>query len=300
MHNKSRLFLRAQIIQSIRAFFINRGYLEVETPVIIPAPAPEANIDAINTSRGFLQTSPELCMKRLLARGYKKIFQICKCFRDGERGHLHLPEFTMLEWYCADTDYFELMDECQGMIKHVVHELGMKEILKYQGKVINLEGEWERLTVKDAFSRFTGTTPEEAFESGNFDEIMMAEIEPGLNTGRPVFLYNYPISQAALSRISEDDQDVAERFELYMGGLELANAFSELIDVDEQRERFLKATENRKKTGKTAYPFPEKFVNDLDLMPPSAGIAFGIDRLIMILTDSATIDEVVTFTPEKL
>ncbi len=300
MYNKSCLFLRAQIIQSIRVFFINRGYLEVETPVIIPAPAPEANIDAINTSTGFLQTSPELCMKRLLARGYKKIFQICKCFRDGERGHLHLPEFTMLEWYCADADYFDLMDECQGMIKHVVNELGMEEKIKYQGKVINLKGEWERLTVKEAFSRFSGTTPEEALESGDFDEIMVAEIEPGLNTGRPVFLYNYPISQAALSRVSEDDPDVAERFELYMGGLELANAFSELTDVDEQKKRFLKETENRTKTGKTPYPFPEKFINDLELMPPSAGIAFGVDRLIMILTDSATIDEVVTFTPEKL
>ncbi len=158
----------------------------------------------------------------------------------------------------------------------------------------------ERITVNDAFKKCTGTTPEKAIESGDYDEIMVSEIEPSLNNGRPVFLYNYPLSQAALSRISEDDPDVAERFELYMGGLELANAFSELTDVDEQKKRFLKETENRTKTGKIPYPFPKKFINDLELMPPSAGIAFGVDRLIMILTDSATIDEVVTFTPEKL
>ena len=267
MYNKSRLYLRAQIIQSIRRFFINRGYLEVETPVIIPAPAPEANIDAIRIQGGFLQTSPELCMKRLLSAGFKKIFQICKCFRDAERGHLHLPEFTMLEWYCADTDYLFLMDECESMIKHVVHEVGIGEIIKYQGKRIDLSGEWERLTVKEAFKIFAGTTPDKAIVSGDFDVITVTQIEPGLNSGRPVFLYNYPVSQAALAKINRDDPGVAERFELYMGGLELANAFSELTDADEQRKRFLAEAENREKTGKIQYPFPERFINDLEHMP---------------------------------
>lgn len=300
MHNKSRLLIRAKIIQSIRAFFIDRGYLEVETPVVIPAPVPEAHIDAIETARGFLQTSPELCMKRLLAKGYTRLFQICKCFRDAERGHYHLPEFTMLEWYRTEADYFDLMKECRDMIKHVVHELGKGDKILYQGKIINLSGEWERLTVKDAFTRYTGTTPGEAVKAGDFDEIMVTEIEPELSKNRPVFLYNYPASQAALSRISRDDPDVAERFELYMGGLELANAFSELIDAVEQKKRFLEAAEAKIKKGKAPCPFPEKFINDLELMPPSAGIAFGVDRFIMILTDSETIDEVVTFTPEML
>ncbi len=300
MYNRSCLFLRAQIIQSIRRFFISRGYLEVETPVIIPAPAPEANIDAIKSQKGFLQTSPELCMKRLLSAGFKKIFQICKCFRDAERGHLHLPEFTMLEWYMAEADYFYLMDECRSMIKHVVHELGMGEIIEYQGKSIDLSGEWEKVTVKDAFKRCTGITPEKAIDTGGFDEIMVSEIEPWLNKGRPVFLYNYPVSQAALAKVNEDDPEVAERFELYMGGLELANAFSELTDPDEQKNRFIEEAENRKNAGKVQYPFPERFINDLEHMPGSAGIAFGIDRFIMILTNAASIDEVVTFTPEKL
>jgi lysyl-tRNA synthetase class 2 len=298
--NRSRLFLRAKIIQSIRRFFAGRGYLEVETPVVIPAPAPEANIDAIKTKRGFLQTSPELCMKRLLSAGYEKIFQICKCFRDEERGHLHLPEFTMLEWYRVEADYFDLMDECQNMIKHAVSELDIGEIFEYQKGLINLSGEWEKITVKDAFKKFTSTTPERAVESGDFDEIVVSLVEPGLNNGKPVFLYNYPLSQAALSKINEYDRETAERFELYMGGLELANAFSELTNANEQRKRFLEEAENRRKTGKIEYPFPEKFINDLEHMPPSAGIAFGIDRFVMLLTDSASIDEVVSFTPEKL
>jgi len=272
----------------------------VETPVVIPAPAPEANIDAVKTENGFLQTSPELCMKRLLSAGYEKIFQICKCFRDAERGRLHLPEFTMLEWYRAKADYFYLMDECRSMVKHAAHELGTGEIIEYQGSSINLSGEWEKITVTEAFKKFTGTTPEKAIESGKYDELMAGSIEPGLNTGKPVFLYNYPASQAALSRVNREDPNVAERFELYMGGLELANAFSELTEADEQKKRFLEEAENRKKAGKTRYPFPEKFINDLEYIPPSAGIAFGIDRFIMLLTDSSTIDEVVTFTPEKL
>lgn len=300
LKNKSRLYTRAGIIESIRKFFIDRGYLEVETPVLISAPAPEVNIDAIKSSKGFLHTSPELCMKRLLANGYSKIFQVCKCFRDSERGNFHLPEFTMLEWYRKGVDYYYLMDECRDMIKHVAEETGSGEKFEYQGKNIDLSGEWERVTIKEAFKTYVGLTPEEAVKSDSFDEIMVTKIEPELDTGRPVFLYDYPASQAALSRIKEDEHAVAERFELYIGGLELANAFTELTDPVEQKKRFMEETEKRKKTSKTEYPFPEKFIQDLENMPASAGIAFGIDRFVMLLTDSAIIDEVVTFTPEEL
>jgi elongation factor P--(R)-beta-lysine ligase len=298
--DKSRLVIRARAIQSIREFFISRGYLEVETPVVIPAPAPEANIDAIGASGKFLQTSPELCMKRLLSMGYTRIFQICKCFRNSERGHLHLPEFTMLEWYCSNEDYLFLMDECREMIKHVARTLGTGDIINYQGKQIDISGTWERITVRNAFNLYAGTTPEKAIEAGNYDEIMVTEIEPALDKGRPIFLYDYPASQAALSRTKEDDPGVAERFELYMGGLELANAFSELTDVKEQKKRFLDELTQRGKKGKTVYPFPERFIDDLEYLPPSAGIAFGVDRFIMLLTDSASIDDVVAFTPERL
>ncbi len=300
MKKKSRLYKRAEITGSIRKFFNERGYLEVETPFLIPAPAPEANIDAIKSSAGFLHTSPELCMKRLLASGYSRIFQICKCFRDSERGNLHLPEFTMLEWYRQGADYYSLMDECRDMVKHIAYETGPGERFRYQGKDIDLSGDWQKITVKEAFSNYTSSTPEEAVESETFDEIMVEEIEPELDKGRPVFLYDYPVSLAALSRVKESNPEVAERFELYIGGLELANAFSELTDPVEQRERFMKEAEKRKRSGRTGYPLPEKFIDDLEHMTASAGIAFGVDRLVMLLTDSASIDEVVTFTPEKL
>lgn len=300
MPETSRLYIRARIIRSIREFFNNRGYLEVETPVLIPAPAPEENIDAVKSEGGFLQTSPELCMKRLLSYGHSRIFQICKCFRSGERGDLHIPEFTMLEWYCAGSDYYDLMDECRQMIMHVVNETGIGEKIRYREKEIDLSGEWERITVKEAFGRYAGTTPEKAIEAGTFDEIMVTAIEPNLDHERPVFLYDYPASQAALSKIKKHDPEAAERFELYIGGLELANAFTELTDPEEQKKRFLKESDKRKKAGKTEYPFPDKFINDLEHMPPSAGIAFGIDRFVMLLTKSAAIDEVVAFTPERL
>lgn len=300
MKNKSRLYARSEIIESVRKFFNSRGYLEVETPVLISAPAPEANIDALKSPKGYLHTSPELCMKRLLAAGYSKIFQICKCFRDGERGKLHLPEFTLLEWYRKGVDYYYLMDECRDMVKYVARETGSGERFKYQGKNIDLSGEWKRITVKEAFSLYTELTPEEAVESGCFEEIMVAKIEPGLDKGRPVIMYDYPASLAALSQVKKSDPGVAERFELYIGGLELANAFSELTDPVEQSRRFLEEIEKRRKSGKIMYPFPDKFIQDLGNMPASAGIAFGVDRLVMLLTDSRTIDEVVTFTPEKM
>jgi lysyl-tRNA synthetase class 2 len=139
-------------------------------------------------------------MKRLLAMGYNRIFQICKCFRKSERGERHLPEFTMLEWYKADEDYLYLMDECEAMIRHVTRALGKGDKLKYQGKQIDISGSWERITVRDAFLKYGGTTPERAIEAGTFDEIMVSGIESSLDMGRPVFLYDYPASQAALSR----------------------------------------------------------------------------------------------------
>jgi len=294
------LLLRARAIQSIRRFFIERGYLEVETPNLIPAPAPEVHIDAISAGRGFMHTSPELCMKRLLAAGYSRIFQICRCFRDGERGDLHLPEFTLLEWYCSGIDYTAVMEECEEMIRSVARELGFGDRIDYQGRMIDLEGPWERITVRKAFERYSPISMEEALELDRFDEIMVEEIEPGLNTDRPVFLYDFPASLAALARLKEDDPDLAERFELYMGGLELANAFSELSDVHEQTKRFEAARISRKRLGKREYPLPDNFLNELRQMPLSAGIALGVDRFVMLFANAARIDNVVSFTPEEL
>lgn len=297
---KGRLEARANILHSTRDFFRTEGYLETDTPLLIPAPAPEAHIDAIPAGSLFLQTSPELCMKRLLAAGYPKIFQICRCWRSGERGSRHLPEFTMLEWYRTDSDYTVLMGECVRLIRHLAATCGMGRAIGYRGVSVDLHGEWERLTVREAFRRFTGTTMEQALQEGLFDELMTEAIEPNLGTTTPTFICDYPAERGALARLKHDDPAVAERFELYIAGLELANAFSELTDPEEQRKRFREEAASRKERGQSPYPMPEPFLAELGDMPQSAGIALGMDRLVMLLTGAGSIDEVVAFTPEEL
>jgi lysyl-tRNA synthetase class 2 len=286
--------------REIRRFFLDQDFLEIETPLRIPALAPESHIEPIASGEWFLQTSPELCMKRLLAAGYPKIFQICKCFRAGERGAHHLPEFTMLEWYRAGTDYRTLMDDCEILIARIAEVLGLGDTVSRQGGRICLTPPWERVTVREAFVRYAGLTVEEALFSDRFNEIMVCAIEPHLGMERPVFLYEYPATLGALARLKSDDQEVAERFELYIAGLELANAFSELTDPVEQRRRFEEASRDRRLKNCPAYPLPERFLASLSWMPPSAGIALGMDRLAMILADQTTIDAVVAFTPESL
>ncbi|MCK5205170.1 MAG: EF-P lysine aminoacylase GenX [Desulfobacterales bacterium] len=292
---------RARIIDTIRKFFVHNEYLEVETPIRIPAPAPEAHIDAVESGGWFLQTSPELCMKRLLAAGIHRIFQICKCFRQGERGRLHLPEMTLLEWYRVDSNYLDLMDECEALINTIARMNGSQEdILFYQGKEIKLIPPWPRLSVSDAFEKFSPIPLNTALEQGQFDDIMVERIEPNLGQTQPVFLYDYPASRGALARLKPQDLRYAERFELYIGGLEICNAFSELSDPIEQRERFERQKDHRRKSGKPVYPMPQKFLAALGNMPAAAGNALGIDRLVMLFSDSKQIDDVVTFTPEEL
>jgi lysyl-tRNA synthetase class 2 len=297
---KNALRLRAGLIQAIRQFFIARGYLEVETPHRIPAPAPESHIDAIPSREWFLHTSPELCMKRLLAAGYEKIFQICRCWREGERGSLHVPEFTLLEWYRSDSDYRTLMDECEELVQAVAPSVGLGKRLVFRGQKIDLTGPWKRIPVEEAFHRYTTVSMEEALEKDLFDEVMIREIEPRLGIEKPTFIYDYPSERGALARLKEDYPNIAERFELYMGGLEIANAFSELIDPEEQRRRFELEAAHRRSLQKPVYPMPERFLAELGEMPPSAGIALGIDRLVMVFLNASTIDEVVAFTPEEL
>ena len=294
------LWVRARVIQAIRLFFVERDYLEVDTPHLIPAPAPELHIDAIRASGAFLQTSPELCMKRLLAAGYPRIFQICKCFRQGERGGTHLPEFTMLEWYRAGTDYSDLMDECEDLILYVSNKVGLGEEISYQGSSIDFRRPWQKISAKEAFDRYASLSVEDAIQRDCFDQVMVEKIEPCLGKPKPTFLYDYPASLAALARIKSGNSGVAERFELYIAGIELANAFSELTDAREQGLRFQKEKEKRERLGKTVYPMPEKFLKALPSMPESAGIAFGIDRLVMLFCNQTDIDRVVAFTPEEL
>ncbi|MBN2439032.1 MAG: EF-P lysine aminoacylase GenX [Deltaproteobacteria bacterium] len=291
---------RDRMIRAIRRFFQDQDFLEVETPLRIPAPAPESHIDAVASGKWFLQPSPELCMKRLLAAGYPRIFQICKCFREGERGDRHLPEFTMLEWYREGTDYLTLMDDCESLITLVAHELGFDGIFFRQGREIRLGIPWERITVREAFKRYATMTVAKALKEERFDEILACEVEPRLGMESPVFLYEYPVELGALARAKEEDPEIAERFELYCAGLELANAFSELTDAGEQRRRFEKASRVRRQNGRSLYPMPERFLAVLPQMPSSAGIALGVDRLAMLLADKARIDDVVAFPPEFL
>jgi lysyl-tRNA synthetase class 2 len=293
---RPRLEERARIIQTIRAFFVERGYLEVETPHRIPCNAPEFHIDAVTSGEWFLHTSPELCMKRLLAAGYPRLFQICRVWRGGERGGRHLPEFTMLEWYRAGVDYEALMEECEELLR----TLAPQGSLSWRGEVIRLTPPWERLTVAEAFARHASVSPEKAFAADRFDQVLALEVEPHLGRERPTFLCEYPSELAALARRKPGNPAVAERFELYIAGVELANAFSELTDPVEQRERFVRDEAARRAAGKTPYPSPEKFLTELATLPQAAGIALGLDRLVMLLSGAASIDDVVAFTPEDL
>ncbi len=297
---KPLLWLRAKMVQAIRRFFVENEYLEVETPHIIPAPPPETHIDALSVGPEYLHTSPEVCMKRLLAAGFPSLFQISKCFRADERGALHLPEFTLLEWYRTGIEYHALMDECRDLILWIGDRLGLDGTVCYQGREINLNGPWSKISIQDAFDRYASVSLETAMKKGHFDEIMVREIEPRLISEGPTFLYDYPAEFAALARLKADSPEVAERFELYIGGLELANGFSELTDTREQRTRFEKERQKRVEMGKECYPMPEKFLTSLEYMPEAAGVAVGVDRLAMIFADRPLIDDVVTFTPEEL
>ncbi|MDI6726307.1 MAG: EF-P lysine aminoacylase EpmA [Smithellaceae bacterium] len=297
---KSALRIRARLIQAVRSFFSLQGYLEVETPLRIPAPLPEVHIDAIPSGDWFLQTSPEVCMKRLLGAGYDRIFQIAKCFRAGERGSLHLPEFTMLEWYRLDADYTRLMEECEDLVLFIADELDYGEAIPWRGGTISLAKPWTRLSLREAFLRYAAISVEEAMARDLFEETLVSSLEPHLGREKPAILYDYPLALGALAKAKGDDPSLVERFELYLGGLEIANAFSELTDVEEQRRRFDRENHYRKLQGKKVYPPAEPFLQSLGRIKSAAGIALGIDRLVMLFADVETIDQVVAFTPEEL
>ncbi|TYO98988.1 lysyl-tRNA synthetase class 2 [Geothermobacter ehrlichii] len=287
---------RARILQRIRAFFVADGFVEVTTAHRIPGNAPECHIDPEEAGDWYLHTSPELCMKRLLAAGYAKIFQICQCWRKGERGRLHLPEFTLLEWYRSDTDYQTLMTDCQRLLAALAPE----GRLTWQGETIDLSPPWEVLTVAEAFRRHAGMAVERALADDRFEELLSERVEPALGRPRPTLLCDYPLPLAALARRKPGQPDVAERFELYIAGMELANGFSELTDPDEQRRRFEAEERARRAAGKPAVPSAERFLAELEHLDRAAGIALGVDRLVMLLTGRTDIAEVVAFPPEAL
>ena len=287
--------IRARVLAAIRSFFAAREFIEIETPIRLRAPALELHIDAEPSGEAYLRTSPELHMKRLLAAGYPRIYQVGACFRRGERGVRHNPEYTMLEWYRAHAGYTEILADTKALIAHVATAVHGSTDIVYQGVPIALMPVWERITVREAFLRFAGWDPVKDFDPERFDMDLVDKVEPQLPGGAPVVLTDYPVEAAALARCKDVEPPVAERWELYIGGLELANAYSELTDAAEQRRRFEACAAKRRELGKPVYPLDEEFLKSLATMPPSGGIALGVDRLVMLMADAATLDDVMAF-----
>ncbi len=304
------LEIRGQTLKLIRAFFDGEGFLEVQTPLLTAAPAPEVHIRPIAADSGrFLSTSPELHMKRMLAAGFEKIFQITRAFREGERGRLHHPEFTILEWYRLGANYKDLQQDCRKLVRFTCNELltPQSEFIptregvlspRFRGVLLDFQSPWEIYSVRDAFKKFAGWDPGPDPDQDSFDLDMVQKVEPNLGFPVPCILENYPRNRAALARVKPDDPEVAERFELFWAGIELANGFSELTDPVEQRARFQSAIAEKQKMEGIGYSMPEAFLASIEHLGPCAGIAFGVDRFVMLLSGAESIDDVVAFSPE--
>ncbi|OGO30323.1 MAG: EF-P lysine aminoacylase GenX [Chloroflexi bacterium RBG_16_56_11] len=293
---RKNLHRRAVIVDIIRAFFKERDFLEVETPVRVPAIAPEPYILPFRSEGWFLSTSPELHMKRLLAAGYERLFQFSRCFRRGERGRLHNPEFTMLEWYRAGADYNDILGDIEELLATLLEKLRLNKTIEYRGIKIDIEPPWPRVAVSEAYVRSAGWDPVAVFDSLRFDTDFVTKVLPALAPDRPTILTDYPAALASLARLKPGDSGVAERAEVFIGGLELANAYSELVDAAEQERRFREAIEQIRRENRQPPPVSREFLEAVRLLPPCGGVALGIDRLVMLLCDAASIDEVMAFT----
>ena len=305
---------RARALAAVRAFFAERGYLEVETPAAVPSPGLDLHLDAyalspLGPAPRFLITSPEYQMKRLLVAGVPRCFQIARCFRPGELGARHNPEFTMLEWYRASSGIDAMIAETEALLVAVATAVrGKPEVVSVRegrARTVALTTPFERLPLADAFARHAGISSAEALSLGlsgsvadeeRFFRLLVERVEPALADGPPVVLVDYPIRQASLARPRPDDGRLAERFELFVDGVELCNGFGELVDADVQRARLLADQAARAAVGKPVYPIDERFLAALEEgMPPSAGNALGLDRLVALCVGASTIGDVQAF-----
>jgi len=321
---RGHLVDRARAMQALRGFFAARGFVEVETPLRVRAPALEVHLTAVPAGEGWwLITSPEYQMKRLLAGGLERIYQVCRCFRAEEEGHQHAVEFTMLEWYRAWAGLDEVLADTEQLVAHVAREVRGEAVVIAGGRRIAVDGSWERITVAEAMQRWAGVEvrgdePAEelaarvdaaGIDRGTatawddvFFSAFVARVEPALAAlDRPVFLIDWPVKLAALARRKPGNPAVVERFEAYLGGVELANAFGELTDPVEQRARFVDDLAVRAARGLPEYPVDERLLAALtEGLPPSAGIALGVDRLLMLVLGASHIRDVLSFASDEL
>lgn len=288
--------------QQIRAFFDRRDILEVDTPQLLDTTNPDVNIESIVVTRGertsYLQTSPEFAMKRLLASGIGSIYQICHAFRLGEAGGRHNPEFAMLEWYRVRFDYQQLMDEIEALITELAGAVEFGRISYAQLFARHLEIDISVISIEDlrqhCAQQVTGCDSSSFSFDQCLDLLLGIKIEPEMRGYQ--FVYDYPVSQAALARVKPDNPQLAERFELFYNGLELANGFSELTDENQQRERFEADNARRAERGLPVYPVDENLLAALASgLPECAGVAIGLDRLLMVLLDLESIDQALSF-----
>jgi lysyl-tRNA synthetase class 2 len=331
VHAKRRQFLlkRVALTEAVRGFFSARGFIEVDTAALQVSPGNEAHISAFATeligadgrvSRLYLHSSPEFAAKKLLAAGEERIFSLTHVFRNRERGALHHPEFTMLEWYRARALYRQLFVDCAELIAAAATAVGTKR-LRFRSATADAMEPPEILNVAEAFRRYAGVDLLQTYDATScdraalaaeaaklglrvvaddtwsdlFSKIFSEKIEPKLGHGRATLLVDYPAAEAALGRL-QDDKRFAERFELYVCGVELANGFGELNDPAEQRRRFEGEMAERQRIYGEAYPIDEDLIAALAEMPPASGIALGFDRLVMLATGAERIDEVL-WTP---
>jgi lysyl-tRNA synthetase class 2 len=335
VHADRRPFLlaRARITAALRAYFADKGFLEVEGGALQISPGNETHLHAFATnligpdggkSPLYLHTSPEFALKKLLAAGEDRIFDFARVFRNGERSALHHPEFTMLEWYRAKSPYEDLMEDCAAVLACAATAAGAQNF-RFRDRTADPFAAPERVSVAEVFVRHAGIdllpnlphkpdgrTDREALAvdarrlgvrvagddtwSDIFSRIMTERIEPNLGIGRATILYDYPASEAALARRKPADPRLAERFELYACGVELANAFGELTDPAEQRRRFEADMDEKERIYGERYPIDEDFLAALAIMPAASGIALGLDRLVMLATGAARIEQVI-WTP---
>jgi lysyl-tRNA synthetase class 2 len=285
---------RAAILRAVRSWFEAQGFTEVEPAALAASPGAEVHVDAFESEGRYLHTSPEFAMKKLLAAGERRIFYLGKTWRRGETGPLHAPEFTMLEWYRAEAPYEQIMDDCVE-IARVAARAANAAMLRWRDRSCDPFTAAERITVREAFEELSPVPMPAGGDA--FSAALVQHVEPNLGDGALTLLTEYPIGEAALARPCPHDSGVAERFELYACGVELANGFGELTDPVEQRRRLIEAMAEKEKRYGKRWPIDEDFLAALAHMPPASGVALGFDRLVMLATGARHISDVL-WTPE--